>query len=65
LIDEAGLKGVRVGGARISEMHANFIFNENSATAKDVLVLMSLIKDRVKQYSGVVLENEIIIIGDK
>lgn len=65
LIDEAGLKGVRVGGARISDMHANFIFNENAATAKDVLVLMSLIRDRVKQYSGIVLENEIIIVGDK
>ncbi len=65
LIDEAGLKGVRVGGARISNVHANFILNENGATAKDVLVLMSLIRDRVKQYAGVILENEIIIIGDK
>jgi UDP-N-acetylmuramate dehydrogenase len=64
LIDEAGLKNVRVGGARVSPVHANFIVNEGGANAKDILSLISLIKDRVKQTSGVVLETEIKIIGE-
>ncbi|MBU4484913.1 UDP-N-acetylmuramate dehydrogenase [bacterium] len=64
LIEEAGLKCVRVGGARISEKHAGFILNEGNATAKDVLVLIGLIKDKVKQCSGVNLEIEIIVIGE-
>lgn len=64
LIEEAGLKGVRVGKARISEMHANFIVNEDGATARDVEVLMGLVKERVKQRFGVILETEIRIIGE-
>lgn len=65
LIEEAGCKGVRVGGARISEKHANFIINEGSATAKDVEVLIRLVKDRVKQVCGVMLETEVKIIGEE
>lgn len=64
LIEESGLKNVRVGGARISPKHANFIINEGNATAKDILSLISLIKDRVKMSSGVVLETEVKIVGD-
>ena len=64
LIEEAGLKNIRVGGARISPKHANFIVNENRALAKDVLALMNMIKDRVKMVSGVVLEPEIKIVGE-
>jgi UDP-N-acetylmuramate dehydrogenase len=65
LIEEAGLKNVRVGGARISEKHANFIVNEKEATAKDVLVLIHLVKDKVKEVSGIVLETEIKVIGEE
>ena len=65
LIEEAGLKGVRVGGARVSTKHANFIVNENNAKAKDVLVLMNLIRQRVKERYGVLLEPEVHVIGEK
>ncbi len=64
LIEEAGLKGVRVGGARISDKHANFIINEGSATAKDVLALMDLMKTKVKTICGYDLEAEIKIVGE-
>lgn len=64
LIEEAGLKNVRVGGARISAKHANFIINEGSATASDVITLINMIKDKVKQTSGVQLETEVKIIGE-
>jgi UDP-N-acetylmuramate dehydrogenase len=65
LVDESGLKNVRVGGARISPKHANFIINEGDATAKDVLALIYLMKDKVKQTSGIVLETEIKVIGEE
>lgn len=64
LIEEAGLKNVRVGGARISTKHANFIINEGEAKAKDVLALISLIKDRVRDMTGIQLETEVKIIGE-
>lgn len=64
LVEEAGVKDVRVGGARISPKHANFIVNEGNATAADVLALIGLAKDRVKATSGVELETEIKIIGE-
>jgi len=64
LIEEAGLKGVRVGKARVSEVHANFIINEGGATARDVEVLMGLIKEHVKEKFGVLLEPEIHIVGE-
>lgn len=65
LIEEAGLKNVRIGGARISPKHANFIINEGGATAHDVISLINLIKDKVKATSGTVLETEIKIIGEE
>ncbi|MDP2599740.1 MAG: UDP-N-acetylmuramate dehydrogenase [Deltaproteobacteria bacterium] len=64
LIVDAGCKGVRVGGARVSEKHANFIINEGKATAKDVLILIGLIKDKVKEATGIVLETEIKVVGE-
>jgi UDP-N-acetylmuramate dehydrogenase len=64
LIEEAGLKNVRVGGARISQKHANFIINEGNATASDVMALINMIKDKVKQTSGVQLEAEVKIVGE-
>lgn len=64
LIEEAGLKGVRVGGARISDKHANFIVNEGKASAEDVLILIRLAKDKVKETSGITLKPEIKVIGE-
>jgi len=64
LIDKIGLKGERVGGASVSDIHANFIVNDGSATASDILQLTQIIKDRVKSEYGVDLQEEIIIIGE-
>lgn len=65
LIEEAELKNVRIGGARISPKHANFIINEGGASAHDVISLINLIKDKVKATSGVMLETEIKIVGEE
>lgn len=59
LIDDAGLKGRRVGDAEVSEKHANFIVNRGQATARDVLTLMDEIKERVLQTSGIELVPEV------
>lgn len=64
LIEEAGLKNVRVGRARISEKHGNFIINEGGATAGDVLTLIGLIKDKVKERFNIALETEVKIVGE-
>lgn len=61
MIDELGLKGTRVGGAVISERHANFIVNRYHGTALDILKLMDLIRDRVLKAYGVELEEEVIV----
>jgi UDP-N-acetylmuramate dehydrogenase len=63
LIEEAGLKNIRVGGARVSEVHANWIVNEGKATARDVEVLMRLIREKVKESSGIALEPEVVVVG--
>lgn len=63
LIDAAGLKGMRIGGAQISPKHANFIVNLGGATADDVLALMAEMRDRVFQRFGIELEPEVRIIG--
>ena len=65
LIEDAGLKGVRVGGARVSPLHANFMVNEGTATAHDIIVLLNLVRERVKETSGVTLEHEVVIVGDE
>ncbi len=59
LIDQSGLKGVKVGGARVSEIHANFIVNEAQATAEDVKKLMEQIQSCVLEKTGVHLEPEV------
>lgn len=64
LIEKAGLKGKRIGGAKISEKHANFIINERDATAKDVKQLIDLMKRTVKEKFKVDLEEEVRYIGD-
>lgn len=65
LIEEAGLKGFQIGGAKISEMHGNFIVNAGNATAKDVLDLIQYIKDKIEHLFGVKMETEVEIIGRK
>ena len=64
LIDELGLKGTRVGGAVVSDVHGNFIVNDGQATACDVLALIDLIKERAKAMRGIILETEVEIIGE-
>jgi UDP-N-acetylmuramate dehydrogenase len=62
LIEEAGLKGKCAGKAQISELHGNFIVNNGGAFAEDVLTLISLIKEKIKEKFGISLETEIKII---
>lgn len=63
LIEAAGLKGVRQGGAEISRVHANFVVNLGEATTADVLVLMNLMRAEVLRTSGVLLEPEVKLLG--
>jgi UDP-N-acetylmuramate dehydrogenase len=64
LIEQAGLKGKRCGGACISERHANFIVNTGGATAADVLSLMERIRGTVWDRFHIQLEPEVKIVGD-
>ncbi len=64
LIEQAGLKGFRIGGAMISEKHANFTVNAGGATAQDIHDLSSEVIRRVKENSGTTLEREVIFIGE-
>ena len=63
MIDEAGCKGLRVGGAQVSEKHAGFVVNTGGATCDDVLALMAQVTDAVRRRFGVTLEPEVRIIG--
>jgi UDP-N-acetylmuramate dehydrogenase len=65
LIEEAGLKGFSIGGAKISEMHANFIVNAGNATAADVLALIKHVKDTIFNLYQIKIETEVEIIGRK
>ena len=62
LIDHLGLKGTRVGGAEVSKVHANFIVNAGSATARDVITLINQIQTRVTAAYGLELEREIFLL---
>lgn len=62
LIEQCGLKGVRVGGAQVSEKHAGFLINAGGATCADVLALIELVRDTVRERTGVELEPEVKII---
>lgn len=64
LIQDAGLKGLTVGGAQVSVLHSGFIINTGTATATDIVQLMHLIQARVREQSGVMLEPEVRIIGE-
>ncbi len=63
LIDRCGLKGFRVGGAKVSEVHANFLVNEQNATAKEVQELIAAVQEKVLRETGQHLEPEIRIYG--
>jgi UDP-N-acetylmuramate dehydrogenase len=64
LIDQSGLKGTRVGGVRVSEIHANFFINEGGATAEDMMQLIERVRDEVAMKHSVELELEIELVGD-
>lgn len=64
VIDEAGMRGARVGGAQMSEMHSNFLVNTGEATADDLERLGELVRKKVFQTSGLELEWEVIRIGE-
>ena len=63
LIDDAGCRGLRVGGAKVSEMHCNFLINDANAAAEDIERLGETVRARVKATSGIALEWEIIRLG--
>jgi UDP-N-acetylenolpyruvoylglucosamine reductase len=64
LIEELGLKGMRVGAAMVSQEHGNFIINEGGATARDVLELISLVKRRARDERGIELQTEVEVVGE-
>src|SRR5260221_37434 len=64
LIETAGLKGARIGGAVVAEKHANFILNEGHATATDIEELINQVRDTVRRVHGVLLVPEVRIVGE-
>jgi UDP-N-acetylmuramate dehydrogenase len=63
LIDESGCRGLSIGGAKISDMHTNFIINYDNATANDIETLGNKVKEKVFANSGIILEWEILRVG--
>ncbi|MET0431188.1 MAG: UDP-N-acetylmuramate dehydrogenase [Hyphomicrobium sp.] len=63
LVDQAGCRGLRIGGAAVSEMHCNFLINDQKATGEDVETLGETVRARVRETSGVTLDWEIIRLG--
>ena len=64
LIEAAGLKGRRIGGAQVSEKHANFIVNADDASASDIETLLELVQETVEREQGVRLQTEVRIVGE-
>jgi len=64
LIEQCGLKGRQIGGARVSEKHANFVVNTGSATAADIENLIAEVQAVVEQKTGIRLQTEVRIIGE-
>ncbi|KKP58538.1 MAG: UDP-N-acetylenolpyruvoylglucosamine reductase [Candidatus Moranbacteria bacterium GW2011_GWF1_34_10] len=62
-IDDLGFKGKKIGGAQVSEKHANFIINAGDATAEDIIILSSFLKQKVRDTYGIQLEEEVSRIG--
>jgi len=65
LIEQAGMKGYRLGGVQVSEKHANFLINVDHATANEVLALISLIQKNVEEKTGYHLDPEIHVVGEE
>jgi UDP-N-acetylmuramate dehydrogenase len=65
LIEDAGLKGYKIGGAEISPLHANFIVNNGQASAQDVLGLIEHVQQIVKEVYGVELITEVLVVGER
>jgi UDP-N-acetylmuramate dehydrogenase len=65
LIDEAGCRGFKIGGAEVSQMHCNFFINNGSATAKDIEDLIDKVQEKVFIKSGIMLQKELVILGKK
>lgn len=63
LIDKLGLKGTQIGGAKVSDVHGNFVLNTGSATASDVVQLIALIKSRARNEFGIQLMEEVQYVG--
>jgi UDP-N-acetylenolpyruvoylglucosamine reductase len=64
LLDELGLTGTRVGGAFVSAEHGNFLVNDGTARAQDILQLIDIIRHRARAQRGIELETEVEIIGE-
>jgi UDP-N-acetylenolpyruvoylglucosamine reductase len=64
LIDELGLKNTKIGGARISQEHGNFLVNDGGATARDVLELIDFLRTKAKAERGIDLHTEVEVIGE-
>ena len=64
LIEDAGLKGLQIGGAQVSPLHAGFLVNTGGATASDVIDLMRVVQETVMNKFGVMLEPEVRIVGE-
>jgi UDP-N-acetylmuramate dehydrogenase len=64
IIDEIGLKGTRIGGAKISEKHGNFIINLGDAKAADIIALIDLVQKKMRNERGIELETEVKIVGE-
>ncbi|HEY2343508.1 MAG TPA: UDP-N-acetylmuramate dehydrogenase, partial [Chthoniobacteraceae bacterium] len=65
LVEELGLKGSRIGGAKVSEVHGNFIVNDGQATAADVLAVIAKVKEEALRQRAISLETEVQIVGDE
>ena len=65
LIEGCGLKGFTVGGAQVSEKHAGFVINKGGATCRDIVELMSQVRERVLRETGVTLEPEVRYLGEE
>lgn len=63
LIDECGLKGLALGNAKISELHANFLINSGSAKSEDVIALVKQVREAVLAHKGIALEPELMLLG--